>query len=178
MAFFQVNLSTMRCIPAHLLNVVHISLFGKYNGIRMDIHPFFTGTQHPSWQAVHLHLAHRKDRLRPQIPHLHDGRHMKSSCDQNACNTGQRMGTGSHDHIRLSIFFCILPADLHKSCKERDHILYTGQSISLIFAGLYKHKGNPFLFGPKIRLPMCVHAPAGLMKLIGRKYRGLYSFFL
>ena len=35
------------------------------------------------------------------------------------------------------------------------------------YTRLNKDKGNPFLFGPKIRLPVGVDTASGLMKLIG-----------
>ena len=44
MAFGKINLTAVVFIPSHLFDVIHVAFFGKYNGIRMDIHPFFSGT--------------------------------------------------------------------------------------------------------------------------------------
>ena len=177
MAFGKINLAAVIFVPSHLFDMVHVTFLGEYDSVRMNIHPFLTGAQQPSHQAVHLHFSEGENGLRPQIPDFHDSRYMEPSGNQNTCNTGQRMSTGTHDHIRLSVLLRIAFADLQKSQEETHHVLHTGDSVAFIFTRLNKDKGNPFLFGSKIRLPVCVDTASGLMKLIGRKNCRLNIFF-
>ena len=103
---------------------------------------------------------------------------MKSFRHKDSGNTGQRMRAGPHDHIRFSIFFRIASRHAKKACEKGQHIFYPGDPVSLIFSCPDKDKGNPFLLHTNIRLPMCIHCISGLVQLIGRKNRSLYSFFL
>ena len=43
MAFLQIDFSSMGRVPTHLFDMVHIPFFCKHDGVRVYIHPFFTG---------------------------------------------------------------------------------------------------------------------------------------